>query len=135
MSRFVILATALVFFVYGLGFALVPQPMSVAVTGDFPRTESGLIDMRSTYGGLSIAIGVLLWGLSRTPGLQLLGLRAVALMMGAMAATRTIGIVVEGSPNPVMWAFLSAEILMLSLSLRQLRALSRSGANSNIPAA
>ena len=121
MTRLLIVATAFVFVVYGVGFALSPQSMSMAVTDGVPETESALIDMRSTYGGLSIAVGVLLWILARNQGLQTLGLRAVAMIMGAMAATRTIGILAEGSPNGVMWILLATELLVLSLSLWQLR--------------
>jgi hypothetical protein len=131
MGKFVVTLTAIIFVLYGFGFAVSPESMSDLVTGGFPVTKSGLIDMRSTYGGLSIAVGALLWNLTRRSELLPLGLRAVAIIMGAMATTRTIGFVVDGSPNPTMWAFLVAEITAVSLSLWQIRIESQEGEGSN----
>ena len=58
MARFLVWATGLFFLAYGLAFALSPLGMLVLVTGDYPEATSGVIDVRATYGGLSVAVGV-----------------------------------------------------------------------------
>ena len=121
MGKLLVILTAIIFALYGVGFACAPALMAEMVTGGIPATSSALIDTRSTYGGLSIAIGVILWKLAQSPALLPHGIRAVAVIMGAMALTRTLGIAVDGSPNPVMWAFLAAEVTAFSLATWQIR--------------
>lgn len=132
MSKFLVNLTAAVFVLYGIGFALSPKAMSELVTGGSPMTASGMIDLRSTYGGLSLAVGVCLFFLARSQGLLPLGLRAVAIIMGAMASTRVIGFVVDGPPDSMMWTFLAAEITALSLSMWQIRIERRRGSPANM---
>ena len=42
---------------------------------------------------------------------------SIALILGAMAITRLLGIIVDGEPNVVMYAYLAAEVLGASLAL------------------
>ncbi len=50
--------TVAVFMFYGTGFVLSPELLSQFVTGTIPASASGLIDMRATYGGISVAVGI-----------------------------------------------------------------------------
>jgi hypothetical protein len=45
------------FVVYGLAFVLAPEAVGRAITGSAPDTSSGVIDMRATYGGMTVAVG------------------------------------------------------------------------------
>lgn len=107
-SKLIVVLTAIVFFLYGLGFALAPGYLSLAVTDSIPSSASGLIDMRATYGGMSIAVGIMLFLLSRSD-LQL-GLIGVFLLMLCMAVTRVYGILTDGVANPLMYAYLVLEV-------------------------
>jgi len=77
--------------------------------------------MRSTYGGMSIAVGILLFLVSRTH--LKLGLSGVLIMMASMAITRTCGIFIDGSANNLMFIYLALEVSVASaagvLMLRQ----------------
>ena len=42
---------------------------------------------------------------------------AIAIVLLAMAATRILGIILDGSPNLVMYIYLAAELLFASLAL------------------
>ena len=70
LARLMILLTALVFAAYGVGFIVAPLSMLEWATGAVVNTPSAIIDLRATYGGLSLAVGLVLYGLKRhTAGL------------------------------------------------------------------
>ena len=106
-----------VFLLYGIAFAIAPEAASHWVTGSVPDTSSGLIDMRSTYGGICIAVGIALAYAATSPALARFGLRLVALVMACMASTRLVGVVIDGTPNVVMWIYLGLEVTVLVLVL------------------
>ena len=107
---------AFVFVAYGVAFVLEPVTLSLFVTESAPETASGRIDMRSTYGGMSIGLGVVLGLTARDPALHGLGLRAVLAVMVLMASSRLLGIALDGEPNAMMWAYLVAEVLVVVLA-------------------
>ena len=108
--------TAGIFVVYGVGFALMPASLSLWVTGGAPSEPSGLIDMRSTYGGMSIGVGLVLALAARRRETLRSGLVGVGLVMVCMAASRLLGIVVDGGPNGFMWAYLALEVVAAALA-------------------
>lgn len=108
---------AVFFVVYGLAFVVAPEALGLAITGSAPESPSGMIDLRATYGGMTIALGVMLGWLGRSKATQRLGLHAVALVMLCMASGRVVGLVVDGNANNMMYAFLAAEIMVLSFAL------------------
>ncbi|MEM9177033.1 MAG: DUF4345 domain-containing protein [Myxococcota bacterium] len=110
------------FVVYGLLFVFVPEPLATTITGGAPSTASGMIDLRATYGGMSIAVGWMLAAFARDEALHATGLRAVAATLLCMAGGRTVGIVVDGNPNTWMWIYLAAEIAVAAAALVALRA-------------
>ncbi len=107
-SKLIVVLSAILFVAYGFGFALAPGYVSQAVTGSMPSSASGLIDMRATYGGMSIAVGVLLLLLSRSDLRQ--GLIGVLLLMLCMAVARAYGILTDGTANTLMYAYLVLEV-------------------------
>jgi hypothetical protein len=123
LARLLLWLNALVFVVYGIGFVLAPEPLAIFVTGSAPDSTSGLIDMRATYGGLCLAVGLVFALLARDEATVRTGLIAVAIVMGGMAGTRTLGFVLDGDPNTLMVLYLATEILVVVLALWALLAL------------
>ena len=109
------------FALYGLGFVLAPELLATTITEGAPQTSSAMIDFRATYGGMSIAVGLVLAALARDPSTHRLGLRAVAATMLCMASGRTVGIVLDGDPNVWMWIYLAGELAVAAAAVAALR--------------
>ena len=103
--------TAAIFVLYGLGFTFAPLAMAQFVTDASPTHASAIIDMRATYGGMSLAVGVLLFVLSARAEWLKAGLLAVTIIMAGMALGRVVGIVVDGNANTFMYIYLGLEIV------------------------
>lgn len=116
LNKLFIAVFALFFVAYGVVFIGWPNTMLHWVTGGAVDTQSGVIDLRATYGGMSLAVGVLLWWLAQSASLHLLGLKFIRLLMLMMAFGRLIGLIVDGNPNWVMWLYLSLEIIAVVIS-------------------
>ena len=120
MAKVLIWATGNFFIFYGVVFALFPAEAAVFVTDGSPDTTSALIDMRATYGGMSIAVGATILLLGSRPELLDFALLVTGVILLGMAAGRTLGIVIDGEPNTVMYLYLVAEVLfgVTALALR-----------------
>lgn len=116
IGSFVIRLNALVFVLYGLLFVLAPEVMSQFVTGEVPGSSSGLIDMRATYGGMSLAVGAILFVFGKRDDLNATGLLAVFIIMLCMAGGRIVGIFVDGDANQLMYIYLALELVMASFA-------------------
>ena len=116
-SNFLVCATGFFFVLYGVAFTFFPVEMSSLVTGASPSTSSGIIDLRATYGGMSIAMGVTILMLGVDSDLVSLGLLVTAVVLLAMAGARTLGIILDGTPNPIMYIYLAAELSFAGLAL------------------
>ncbi len=116
-SKFLVCATGFFFVIYGIAFTFFPVDMSVFVTGGTPSTPSGIIDLRATYGGMSIAMGITILMLGVNSELVSLGLLVSAIVLLAMAGARTLGIILDGKPNPLMYIYLAAELSFASFAL------------------
>jgi hypothetical protein len=116
LAQWIIRLNALFFSLYGLLFFFVPETLLFWVTGSAANTTSAMIDTRATYGGMSLAIGLLLFYFSMKLVYEKLGLVFVILIMGNMAFGRSLGILLDGNPNPVMWLFLVGELVTLIIS-------------------
>jgi hypothetical protein len=112
MGKTLVLLTGWFFVLYGFAFALAPIEMSHMVTGGVTDTLSGIIDVRATYGGMSIAVGVVLLLLAKQSSTLSLSLLATAVVLLAMAAGRLLGMVLDGEPNSIMYVYLGAELLV-----------------------
>ncbi len=115
-----ILINSIVFLLYGLGFMFFPEPFSLFVTDTIPMTESGLIDMRATYGGMSIGFAIFLDFVRRDTNMFSIGIRAILLIIGGMALGRSVGMILDGSPNRLMYIYLLLEIIVVIIGLRLL---------------
>ena len=115
-----ILINSVVFLLYGIGFMFVPETFSLYVTDTVPMTNSGLIDMRATYGGMSVGFAVLLFFMSKDSKTFTLGVKAIILIIGGMALGRTIGMIKDGSPNTIMYVYLLLEIVVVLIGIKLL---------------
>tara|TARA_R110001599_G_scaffold297218_2_gene501487 strand:+ start:270 stop:785 length:516 start_codon:yes stop_codon:yes gene_type:complete len=110
MNKFLVNITATIFALYGLGFVFAPSQLSLLVTNAVPTTAAALTDMRATYGGMSIAVGIVLFILASKPESIRLGLAAVLSLMLGMACGRVVGFIIDGSENTIMYVYLALEL-------------------------
>ena len=121
LPKLLIILTALFFLMYGVAFALFPTALLSWVTDGQVDSSSALIDLRATYGGMSLAIGVMLLLSARNPHWHRLGLITIVVLMLCMAGGRTLGLVLDGSPNVMMWVYLALEVTVAMIALLLLR--------------
>ena len=116
-SRLLVFVTGLFFGLYGFAFSIFPVEMSFFVTDGSPGTPSGIIDLRASYGGMSVATGLILLICACKPGFLIPGLSIIAILLSAMAGTRLLGMLLDGAPNRIMYLYLVAEIIVAALAL------------------
>lgn len=119
---------------FGLGFAFAPEALADLVTGDAPTAASAVTDMRATYGGVAIGLGLFYGLCARRPEWVRLGLIASLMVVASIGATRLGGIVADGSPNAFMVIFLASELLSVGLYAFALGQLGRSQVGDRQPA-
>ncbi|NKC00320.1 MAG: DUF4345 domain-containing protein [Pseudomonadales bacterium] len=116
LAKLVLWAGAGFFLIYGLIFSIFPSSFSDLVTGSSPNSVSGIVDFRATYGGMTLAVGLALALAARHPSGVKLGLWGFVILMLGMACARSIGIVVDGMPNTLMFVYLVGELLSAGLA-------------------
>ena len=115
-----ILINSIVFLLYGIGFMFFTETLSLYVIDTVPNTKSDLIDMRATYGGMSIGFALLLYLTSQDSKIFVLGVKSIILIVGGMALGRFTGIIKEGSPNTLMYIYLLLEVLVVLIGVKLL---------------
>ncbi len=117
MQALLVRLVALVFLLYGAGFIVAPAPLMLKVVGEVPVASSAWIDMRATYGGLSVGGGVILWVLAGSAVTLRTGALGVTVLMVGMALGRGVGIAVDGNPNGYMLLYLAMEAVAAILGV------------------
>ena len=117
MSKGLIFLTATIFLIYGLLCMFFPAEVLRFVIDGSVSSSSGLIDIRATYGGMSLGVSLILYLLANDESTIKIGLFGVLALMGGMAIGRSIGIFVDESPNWVMYVYLLLEMVVASLSI------------------
>ena len=130
MSKLFILINASIFVIYGSVFVFFPLEALNEVVTDTLSSTSSIIDIRATYGGISIGAGSILYLLPRGESTLRTGLLAVLFVMACMASARLYGIMVDGQPNGYMHLYLILELAAVGLSIILLR-LQKSGPEGN----
>ena len=95
LARLVAYLTGGFFLIYGASFALSPNAMLGLVTQYEIAGSSALVDFRATYGGLQLAVGVLILYLFQG-GQVRTSLIASAAILFTMALFRSIGLASDG---------------------------------------
>ena len=125
-----LLFAAVVFVGVGVGFLVVPVQWASVVEIPLP-TAMARTDLRATYGGFDLGVGLFL-GLCALrsewtrPGLVALGLAA-----SGYGGGRLLGIVVEGTASPLMLVFVGLETMTAFLAFYLLRQLPHGGHSAN----
>lgn len=114
-AKLLLWINAILFILFGMGFILAPSPLAQWITGSTPSTTSGMIDLRATYGGLALGIGIF-WALCASNGSERNGLLSAILVLLAVAIGRITGILLDGNPNLFMLILLAAEIIFAILN-------------------
>jgi hypothetical protein len=117
MAKILVFSTSLFFVFYGVAFTLFPAEVASIVTGAAPSTSSGLIDMRATYGGMSVAVGLTLLLLAAQRDSMYLALKVTAVVLLCMAASRMLGMLTDGDSNTFMVIYLVAELVFGGVAL------------------
>ena len=99
---------ALVMAIVGIGFLAVPVEWAAIVDIRLP-TATARTDLRATYGGFDLAVGVYLWLCSRREDWIRPGLTALGIVAAGFGGGRLIGMVIEGSAAPAMLGFAALE--------------------------
>ncbi len=114
---------AALFSIFGLGFIVAPGVLAVWLTGGLPATSDAMTDMRATYGGMGLGVGLSIAFCARQRETIFAGLCGVVLILGAIALARTLGVIVEGGANAPVWGMLGLEVLFVSLQCVALKRL------------
>ncbi len=102
--------TSAMFTAFGVGFAAVPEQLADFILDASPSTSSAMIDMRATYGGVAIGLGVFMGLCASRPQWIRQGLMATLLVLTGLAVTRLVGLVADGDPNGFMLLNLALEL-------------------------
>ena len=121
MSILFILINASIFIIYGSVFVFFPLKALQYIVTDTPSSTSSIIDIRATYGVMSIGVGSILYLLARGESTLRTGLLAVLFVMTCMASARLYGISVDGSSKDYMHLYLLLELVVVGLSIILLR--------------
>lgn len=101
---------------FGALYGFDPSPM---MTGSgFPElAPSAITEARAAYGGFQIGLGAFMLWASATPGRVGDGLLLSALVFGAIALCRSLGLALDGSLNGFQGSALAFESTFTGLSL------------------
>ncbi len=116
ISIFIIRLTGLVFLLYGVACVIAPTQIILAATGSSITHPVALIDIRATYGGMSIGGAAILFLLAASPNTIRVGLLSVLALMLGMAGGRIVGMLIAPATNAVMLSYLILELAAASVS-------------------
>jgi hypothetical protein len=119
--------------VFGLIYLLVPEWMTDP-TGFGPLPPNGKTDVRATYGGFQLGAGLFVLWAAAQPSLVRPALLLQVLTIGAIAVSRAIGFLIDGSPNTTLVFALASEIALTGIGLFALRLVGKPLAAGGQPA-
>ena len=119
-ARMLLFACALIFVVAGAAFLVAPEQFGKVIELSAP-TAMARTDVRATYGGLELGIGIFLIICAARSEWIRAGLWALGLATGGFATGRLTGILVEGTASRLMLICLVTEIIVTFLSILLLR--------------
>ena len=107
---------------FGLWYLVAPAGMTDP-TGFGPLGPNAVTDVRATYGGFQIGLGLFTLWAAADPTRVRMGLVLQALTIGAIGSCRLVGFAVDGSPNGFLISAIVTEITFTALALFALRRL------------
>ena len=103
--------------ILGLSFAFfgawsLVSPVSIAELIHFDLTNNvAVTEMRAFYGGVELGFAAFLLAGALRPGLRSASLLSGAFILGAIAISRTIGLVLDGSGSFFIYTALATEVI------------------------
>ena len=116
VAVFVVKLTALVFLLFGAACLIGPTEVIHSATGHAITHNVALIDIRATYGGMSLGVAAILYFLSTSTALLRAGLFSVLALMLSMAGGRAAGMIAASTTNGVMLFYLALEIMTATVA-------------------
>lgn len=111
---------------FGVIYLFVPATMTDPA-GFGPLSGSALTDIRATYGGFQIGMGVfLLWAAGAEDRMKA-GLILIALSIGSLFLSRTLGVLMDGELSPFHAQGLAIESTLTAVTLYLIRKNSADG--------
>jgi len=115
---------AVLFIGFGVGFAFAPTFFAdFIIPGAAPSVPSAIIDMRATYGGPALGLGLFFVVATRRRQWMRPALVVSLLVIACIGAARLLGIIADGDPNAWMLFFLATEVISVALIVVALRRL------------
>ncbi len=109
---------------FGIWYLIAPAAWTDP-TGFGPLGPNALTDVRATYGGFQIGLGLFTVWAAADPTRVRMALVLQALTIGAIAACRLTGFAIDGSPNGFLRSAIVTEVAFTVLALLALRRLPR----------
>ena len=119
IGKTLVFVNGVLFVGFGLGFIIAPGFFLKLFTDTTLSLPSAVIDVRATYGGLGLGVGV--WLLLCFKDNVRLGLLGSLVVLASIILGRTIGLIVDGNPNIFMFVFLGAEMVFFLAALYALK--------------
>ena len=119
IGKTLVFVNGVLFVGFGLGFIISPGFFLKLFTETTLSLSSAVIDVRATYGGLGLGVGV--WLLLCFKDNVRLGLLGSLVVLASIILGRTIGLIVDGNPNIFMFVFLGAEMVFFLAALYALK--------------
>ena len=108
---------------FGVWYLIAPAAWTDP-TGFGPLGPNALTDVRATYGGFQIGLGVFtIWAAADAARVRM-AIVLQALTIGAIASCRLVGFAIDGSPNGFLISAIITETIFTALALFALRRLS-----------
>lgn len=107
------LRAALGALISAIAVALVLSPLKVAAALRRPHeTVSQMINLRASWGGALLGVGLFVLWLPTGQGRGVYALRAVLCLMIGIGGARLVGFAMDGRPDTLQWVWLIAEVLI-----------------------
>ena len=101
---------------FGLWYLVAPAAWTDP-TGFGPLGPNAVTDVRATYGGFQIGLGLFtLWAASDLARVRM-ALVLQALTIGAIGSCRLVGFAIDGSPNGFLISAIVSEVTLTALAL------------------
>ncbi|MDH3734264.1 MAG: DUF4345 domain-containing protein [Gemmatimonadota bacterium] len=108
MTRLFLILVVLMLGVFGVGFLVAPSRFA-ALVGLRMDTTTAISDVRAVYGGFEIGMAVLLIWCMLDPARMRLALGVTAVMFGAVAASRMVGMLLDKPVTSMTWKIAAVE--------------------------
>lgn len=108
-SRILLVLLGLMFLGFGVAFLLRPTQMAQMVSVQLPEPTAKM-EIRAFYGGLEIGLAVFLFACAAMGAWIKPGLLAAGLACAGPALGRTVGLLLDGRPRPVIFTILAVEV-------------------------